>query len=1111
MNRHPAACQPHPLRRPVAGYGALLILWLVAQPALWGQVQAGRIVGTVTDPSQAIIVGARVTVTNTQTNVVHSAETGAAGDYVVTPLQPGVYRIAVTAAGFQTMMKTGIELTVGQFVQVDVRLPVGEASSKVEVVAEIPQVDTESGSLGQVVNNTQITTLPLNGRNFAQLAALAAGAIVLPNTSTYSNRIRPNYISGLTISGVTGGQIAFLTDGVDVTDNLGGTYIQTSIDAIQEFRLQQNAYSAEFGRAGGAYNLTTQSGTNAVHGRLFEFLRNDKFDARNFFATGKDVLKQNQFGGTIGAPLSLPKLYNGKDRTFLFASYDATRQRQGVVNNLIVPSAAMLAGDFSATGLPAIYDPASVQTGAGGGAVAGAFPGNVIPKDRLSSQAQFFNQYIPAPNLASTTASFAPSRALGLDQFTIRGDHTAADRHKIFLRWSLFDNRLDDPNAFPTLGIAPLRTRGQNVAASLNNTLTPRVIHELRFSYLRGTLTNTPFLAGKDYNQAAGITGFEELRRPGLAGSFPDFSWSGYSSMRGSGFDQRPKTQDRQSYQVLDNITWIAGRHVVKAGGEFKRLVSLFADSRSYAGVWSFTGAGTQNPVRPAGTGSPWADWALGLPYSSQRGYYTNSFGGVGNYWNAFLQDDIKLTRRLALNLGLRYEYSPWVSGYRGQIGTFDGRSDRPVIVASKTETPDLSAQPAAPVAYSFFKSLIQTSSQAGLPLSITYPDKRQFAPRFGFAWTPFGGRTVVRGGYGIFYEGETTNTRTTITMIPFKIEETVYSTSGAAPRRTLADFFLGQALGSAASVPVIQPTYTHLPMGYDQHWNVGLQQALQAATVLEVNYVGNKGSHQLSTNYFNLPPAGAGDIQSRRPYPRFGSSYYTSADAASLYHSLQAKLERRPKAGLWYLASYTFSKNIVAQFAPAVGGNTARERSLSGSDVPHNFVLSGGYEVPVGRGRHFLSGKGGLTNAVLGGWQVQGIWSSRSGLPFTPTISRDVANIGQGGQRPTRIASGALESPSLDRWFDRSAFLVPAAYTFGNSGGSILRAGGLKNLDCSVFKEFPAGERAKLVFRAEFFNVSNTPSFLAPSGVIDASSGAIVTATSTAPRQIQLALKYLF
>ena len=1083
---------------------ALLLLSVVLTISARAQVQTGRIVGTVSDSQKAALPNAQVTVTELATNQSVTVGTHERGDYVVTPLNPGRYRVAISSPGFQTTVINGVEVQVGQSARADVELKVGEVTSMVEVTSQAPLLDTESGALGHVVTNTQIVNLPLNGRSFYELARLMPGAALLPGGGNLL-RIRANYISGTGVSGVRGRQTTFLMDGVDISDHhQGGSFIQTSIDALQEFKVQQSAYSAEFSNAGGMLNAATKSGSNNFHGGVFEFLRNDKLDARNFFAREREVLKRNQFGGTLGGPVSLPKLYDGADKTFFFVSYEGMRERQGLVFNSLVPSAAMKRGDFSAAGLNTLYDPLTTV-----GNTRTAFAGNVIPTNRLSPQALYFLKFIPDPNTSSGTFSYAPSRALDTDQVTARFDENLGANHRIFVRYSYHDNRQNEPNAFPALGFSPLETRAHNFVASLNNTLRPTLMHEFRFNYLPAILDLAPFLLGTDFNQAAGIRGFEETGRPGVVGSFPDFSWSGYAAMNGSAFDQRPKTQDLKVYEWTDNMTWIKGRNIYKFGAKIRRWVPLFTDSKQYQGQWSFNGSNTQNPAGPARTGDAIADFLLGLPRSVVRAYPADTFGGYANYWHFYFQDDLKVNSRLSLNLGLRYEYSPWLKGYRGQVGTFDPTSSKPIIIASDDDQIDLAAQFAAPAAYALFKDIIQTSKQAGLPLAITAPDKRQFAPRFGFAWRPFGEKTVLRGGYGIFYEAESSTERVNNNIVPFKLDQTVFNDQ-AIPVRTMADPFLGTALTLSAA-PSLVPAYAAAGMGYDQHWNIGIQQQLMADTVLEVDYVGNKGTHLAGTTAINNPPAGAGAIQSRRPYPRFGTIAYFSQDISSNYHALQTKLEKRLSGGAWYVVSYTFSKNIQRANSPAVGENAVWERALTDFDIPHNLAVSFGYELPVGRGKRWLGGAGGLTNALLGGWQTQGILVVRSGRPFTPTISADRANIGVGGQRPTRLGSGKLDDPTVERWFDVSAFVLPAQFTYGNSGANILREDRFKSLDFSIFKQFHVTEGSQLQFRAEAFNLTNTPSFAIPNTAVDTAAGGRVTSTLSAPRQIQFALKYNF
>lgn len=532
-------------------------------------------------------------------------------------------------------------------------------------------------------------------------------------------------------------------------------------------------------------------------------------------------------------------------------------------------------------------------------------------------------------------------------------------------------------------------------------------------------------------------------------------------------------------------------------------------------GSYSFNGQNTENPARTSGTGDAYADFLLGFPISVGRGYPGDTFGGFGTYWHFFIQDDLKVSNKLTLNIGVRYEYSPFYKGWRGQVGTFNGTSAKPIIIASETDKIDLDAQFCGRVAYELFKDLIQTSSQAGLPLAVTWPNKKDFAPRFGLAWRPFGEKTVFRGGYGIFYEAESTNGRVNLNMIPFTLTETAYNDRGATPQRSMANFFLGAAVGSFLSPPALTPSMTRMRTPYDQHWSVGIQQQISKTVVMEIDYVGNKGSflrgNALGYEQINIPPAGPGTIQTRRPYPRFGTINYNSDNLATSYHSAQGKLKKRLSSGLWALVSYTFSKSLQHANTPAKGGNTAWEKSASEMNVPQNLAASFGYELPLGKGKRFLGNVGGLLNGLIGGWQAQGILIRTSGRPFTPTISRDQANTGVGSQRPDRLGSGKLANPTLALWFDKSAFALPALYAYGNSGAYILHGDSYRDFDFSVFKRFRVRETSTLEFRSEFFNLTNTASFNPPNSAVDTASGGTVTSTSGSARRMQFALKYKF
>jgi hypothetical protein len=365
----------------------------------------------------------------------------------------------------------------------------------------------------------------------------------------------------------------------------------------------------------------------------------------------------------------------------------------------------------------------------------------------------------------------------------------------------------------------------------------------------------------------------------------------------------------------------------------------------------------------------------------------------------------------------------------------------------------------------------------------------------------------VIRGGYGIFYEVESSGNRVNHNMVPYTLSETVFNDG----LRTMANFFAGRPIGGATTAPSLAGGYPNMPMGYDQHWSFGVQRQLPANSVLEVNYVGNRGVNLYEGNPINDPLPGPGGIQARRPYPIFGALTFNGQDNSTIYHALQAKFEKRLSWGLWHLVSYTWSRSIAVGNTPSVGGDYAYERAATGFDIPQNLTVSAGYELPLGKGKKFLSSANRFATGLLGGWQVQGIVVLRSGRPFTPTISRDVANTGIGGQRPNRIGSGELDNPTIAQWFDKTAFTTPANFTYGNSDADILREDRFKNLDFSLFKQFQFNERTHLQFRAEAFNLTNTPSFSAPGTNIDTASGGIVTSTISAPRNIQFGLKLNF
>jgi hypothetical protein len=1092
---------------------ALLTAVLLYSGVAGAQVEQGRFVGHIQDPTGAVIVGAKVEAINVATNIVQRGLTNDGGDFVITPVLAGNYMLTVTSEGFQKATTRVIEVQVGQIVRQDLILPIGTANTTVEVTSTAPLLSTDSATVGTVITNKQVVELPVNGRGFYRLAQLTPGAALLPPTGN-SLAIRPEVVNGNVISGIRGSATSFLMDGVDVSEqHQGGTFIQTSIDALQEFSVVQSPYSAEYNRGGAFFNATTKPGTNRYHGVLFEFLRNDALDARNYFSLVRQRQKRNQFGGNLGGPITIPHLYHGRDRSFFFFNYEGQRLRTGLVNNIIVPNDARRGGNFSdlLSSGRIIYDRSNLV-----GGVPQPFAGNIIPTSRLSPQALAIQQYYPRQNTTTGTNSTAPSQSVDFDQYIVRVDHQITPKNRLFARWVYIKQKEVDPNSSVALGNAALTSWGQDIAVGVISNVGNTMVNEARAHFLPSHVRLQGFLQGPDWNGRFGVTGFSDLLRPGVGGVFPDYAWSGYGSLQGSGFDQRPKSQDRKAFEATDNFTILKGRQAIKFGVLFRYYQWLGYDSGNSGGGFTFNGNATGNNTA---SGDAYADFLLGYPSAVARSYPGANFGGQGLYKQFFIQDDYRVSDKLTINMGLRYEYSPWLDGYKGQIGTFDPTRAKPIIVSGTGTVPDLSSQPAAPAAYQYFGQYIQTSSQAGLPLNLTYTNKTQFAPRLGISYS-VNRKTVVRAGFGMFYEPEGTSGRVNLNILPYRLAETINQTQNVTPTRSMANFFLGTALGSAASTPSLGPTRTHLSMGTNIHYSLNVQRQFTDHDLFEVGYVANRGVHLSSSNDANVPlTPGPGAIQARRPYPLWSGITYQTQDMSNNYSSLQSKFEHRFSHGYSALVAYTYSKVLQYNQASALGGNTAYEYARAPYDIPHNVAISGSYQLPFGRNRSFFNTANGFVDAIIGGWQAQTILVVRSGTPYTPIVSSDRANTGVGSQRPNINPAGGNPQfkRSLSAWFDRSRYMGagnPAigVYAYGQVRANTLRAGTYNQFDASVFKNFALPGESTLSFRAEFFNFPNTVSFNAPSNVtIDNAAAGQVTSSSNSPRQIQFALKYNF
>jgi outer membrane receptor protein involved in Fe transport len=1064
---------------------SVLMLFLMGSFRLFGQVGAsGTITGLVTDSTGAVIPGAKVVLMNTTTGISRGAVSGDKGYFTFTLLSPSQYAITVEKVGFRSLTRTGIKLEVAQTARVDLILQLGQQSEKVTVESQAPLLNTENATVGSTVGEKTVKDLPLNGRNFTQLATLSPGVLYQAgSTLTGGSVLRAN--------GGRGSSTLFTIGGANVTDtHFDGTPLLPPPDSIQEFNLQTSNMSAAYGEGGGAVvNVELKSGTNLLHGSAYEFLRNDKFAARNFFSLVPDNLKQNQFGVTLGGPVI-------KNRTFFFGDYQGTRIRSSSVGATPVATAAMQGGNFSALGTP-IIDP---QTGL-------PFPGNIIPTDRLSPQATYFLPYIPVPNASDGTYVSSGPQKTDVNQFDVRVDHTIRTGDTLDASYTFLQSPISSPGPYPNMG-------GQNVAlqsmvANVREiyTFRPNIVNEFGLSYVRMGDFRTPQGLGADHVVAAGIEGFDQTSHsyPG----FPDLGIAGYGGVIGGA--PFPIFAKENTYTLRDNLTLVHGAHNIGIGGDARVYRARFFNAFLSRGVFNFTGTYT---------GNGFADFLLGLPFSGSRGFPRNRFGGREQNQAFYVTDTWKVTRNLTVSAGLRYELIHPRLLDNHTAASFDPFSDKLIVSSDSGGNINLTTQQVSSIVYPTFVDIIVPSVKAGLPSngSMFFLNKHDFAPRLGVAWQ-IGSGFVLRTGYGMFYTLEEGNRRNSLQIInpPFIADESAIFNTTPAPTTTLANMFAPITPGSYNLGPVsFAQLNPHNPNPYVQQWNFTVEKILASGINLQVGYVGNEGTHLAFSIPLNQPTPGPGPIQARRPFDqRFSQGGYDDNIQTSSYNSLQATARTRNWHGLTLLSAYAWSKSI--DLVSEHGGepqlltvqdpnNIAAERGSSDYDLRHRFTASVIYDLP------FLRGRNGWVGQTLGGWETANIITLQSGLPFTPSISTDPANTGS-SKRPNRIGSGKLSNPSIDHWFDVAAFSVPAPYTYGDSRRNILTGPSFKNWDFALLKNFGLNtirDGALLQFRAEFFNFTNTPPWGNPVTNIQSPSAGKILSAGT-PRQIQFALKLMF
>ncbi len=1069
-----------------------VLTFLAASAAVvWGQPTA-TIVGRISDPTGAVMAGAKVTARNTSTGLERSTAATESGDYEL-PLLPisGVYTVSVSKDGFQTQELTGIVLQVDQRARFDIALKVGSVSERVTVQELAPIVNTESGAIGQVVGNKKIVDLPLNGRNFVQLATLLPNAIIGTSGTVGGTMV--------TVSGGRQSKTEFLLDGVSINEQLfDGVILRPSVDAILEFKVQANSFSAEYGRGNAVLNATIKSGTNELHGTLFEFLRNNKLDARNFFIAQKAPYRQNQFGFAVGGPVILPK-FNGKDKSFFFLNYEGTRIRQGRTFNPIVPSAAFRAGNFSA--VAPIRDPLTGDP----------FPGNVIPQIRINPATAYYLQFIPDQNTATGTFSYAAPFRNDQNQGNARYDHIFSEKDSLAFRYSVNHLEAFNPGSYPQNGGSNQRQRAQNMVLTETHIFSPAVLNELRLGYTRMHNGNFNQGLGTNHTLQSGIRGFEEtsLNFPG----FPQLSITGFQGVAGNAF--QPLVNPTNMYQIIDNVSMIKGAHSLRFGADLRNYRLTSTNSANSRGSFSFTGNYS---------GQAFADFLTGYPTSGARAFPRNMFGQYETRYHFYVQDDWKVSRSLTVNVGLRYELNIQPTAMLGQSARFNFETGRWAVSTFNGQI-NTTTQQVAKFALPRFQNLVDLATSVGLPNKLLYNDYNDFAPRVGIAWRPFAdNKTVVRAGGGMFYLLTSGNNAvsTPIINVPFIVDESKQQpVVNTRPTLDVRNFF--EPFSSNANFT------TPLTFGYNPsmktpnmwQWNLAIQRELTKDISLEVAYVGNKGSNlerYLPTNLPRITNTTAA-FQQRRPRPEFGTGTYYDTRDNSNYHALEAKLERRFSQGLSFLTAYSWSKSIDGSTNDQGGGEGADDpfnlrtmRGRSGLDVGQRLVFSFGWELPFGKGRMHMTSLPKAGEFILGGWQIGGILTFQGGFPFTPVIASDPHNIGFAyARRADVIGTGKVDECRPEQCFNIADFRVPQPFVPGNAGRNILRGPGPNNWDFSIFKNFAFTDRVSLQFRAEAFNLWNHTQFNNPNNNIELTTqgGRIFSARD--PRIGQFGLKLYF
>jgi carboxypeptidase family protein len=1068
----------------------IAILSLATVSAVYAQAITGRIVGTVQDRNQSAVPNAKVIINNQGTGISSEFQTDDRGNYIAPSLPSGAYKVTVAASGFRQAVASNVVVNVAQTTRLDLTLEVGNVQEAVEITGGASIVQSTTSDLGEIVNQRQVQTLPLNGRIFSQLIQLVPGAVpagfgAAPEAaSTAGARSATSAsVNGLPWAGTT-----YYMDGIENKETLNA-FISMSppIEAIEEFKVQTNSASAEYGAfGGGVVNLTLRSGTNEYHGALFEYLRNEALNARDFFASSKNPFKTNQFGGVFGGPIV-------KNKAFFFGDYQGLRLRGGRPFTASVPTQAMREGRFLASeGFSApIYDP----TSSANPNQRTPFANNTISRiDPVSAKAL---SLWPLPNRSGVVNNYIEniSQTQDVNQIDIRGDYQFEKFGRLFVRESYQKRALRSslPNApFLAFGEINSDSRDHNAVIGHSYSFTPSLLNEFRFGFNRFNTEHFGSDSTLDKNNELGI-------RNGNLAAFPetrgvaDFNIPGITRTGSPGFTNALRLSN--TYQLTENITWVKNSHTIKFGADLKRIESTLTNPESNPrGFFNFN---TNFTSLNGSGGAAFASFLLGFPNEYGRSIVDTSpavrmfFGGF------YVQDDWRVTRKLTFNLGLRYDiFTPPRERYN-RHSNLDLTTGKIVLASDDNRGPNID----------------------------TYA--KNFGPRIGFAYSPDEGKTAVRASFGMGYFPDNFGATggTLERNFPFFQTFSLSASNQFTPFASLSVDGLPGFISQPRTDTIDPPAGLSLffiPRNFRQDtvamWQLSVQRQLSDSGVAEIAYVGNHGYHLFSGNRnINAPLApGPGAIDPRRPFfnilPRNQTINQRNSDGSSSYHGLQLKYSKRFSGGLQALVAYTWSKTIDDTNIVWPHDNRINRGVGTGKapDIPHVFVASYVYELPFGKGRKLLGDIPRALDFIVGGWQVNGITNVRSGTPLVVTVATSQLNTGTGNY--ANLTCSEVGRPkTAERWFDTSCFTAPAQFVFGNSGKSHVRGPGVVNFDLSLFKKFAIDEKRAIEFRSEFFNAFNNPHFNNPNMSLGNAAFGRISSTALTPREIQLGLKLTF